>query len=56
MAVEQRVDAEAIRAGRQRYVARGIATTDVVVAGAEGATIWDADGGEYLDFAGGIAC
>src|SRR5215831_1264088 len=34
----------------------GIATTDVVVARAEGATIWDADGREYLDFAGGIAC
>src|SRR5436309_8477333 len=56
MAIEQRIDAEAIRAGRQRYVARGIATTDVVVAGAEGATIWDAEGREYLDFAGGIAC
>ena len=56
MAIEQRIDAEAIRAGRQRYVARGIATTDVVVARAEGATLWDTDGREYLDFAGGIAC
>jgi 4-aminobutyrate aminotransferase/(S)-3-amino-2-methylpropionate transaminase len=56
MAIDQRVDAEGIRAGRQRYVARGISTTDVVVARAEGATIWDADGREYLDFAGGIAC
>src|SRR5215475_716509 len=56
MAIDQRVDAEGIRAGRHRYVARGIATTDVVVARAEGATIWDADGREYLDFAGGIAC
>src|ERR671930_423900 len=56
MAVEQRQDAAAIRTGRERYVPRGIATTDVTVSGAAGATIWDADGREYLDFAGGIAC
>src|ERR687887_1523541 len=56
MAVEQRQDAAAIRTGRERYVPRGIATTDVTVSRAEGATIWDADGREYLDFAGGIAC
>jgi 4-aminobutyrate aminotransferase / (S)-3-amino-2-methylpropionate transaminase / 5-aminovalerate transaminase len=37
-------------------VPRGIATTDFVVARAEGATLWDADGSEVLDFAGGIAC
>jgi 4-aminobutyrate aminotransferase / (S)-3-amino-2-methylpropionate transaminase / 5-aminovalerate transaminase len=37
-------------------VPRGIATTDFVVARAEGATLWDADGNEVLDFAGGIAC
>ena len=35
---------------------RGIATTDFVVARAESATLWDADGNEVLDFAGGIAC
>jgi 4-aminobutyrate aminotransferase len=45
-----------VRAGRERYVPRGIATTDLVVSRAEGATVWDADGNEYLDFAGGIAC
>ncbi len=45
-----------VRAGRERYVPRGISTTDLVVSHAEGATIWDADGNEYLDFAGGIAC
>ena len=45
-----------VRAGRERYVPRGIATTDLVVSRAEGATVWDADGREYLDFAGGIAC
>src|SRR5215468_11719403 len=56
MAIEQRAQAEAVRSGRERYVARGIATTDLVVSRAEGATIRDADGREYLDFAGGIAC
>jgi 4-aminobutyrate aminotransferase / (S)-3-amino-2-methylpropionate transaminase / 5-aminovalerate transaminase len=56
MAIKQLQDAAAVRAGRERYVARGIATTDMTVARAEGATIWDADGREYLDFAGGIAC
>jgi 4-aminobutyrate aminotransferase / (S)-3-amino-2-methylpropionate transaminase / 5-aminovalerate transaminase len=49
-------DVAAVRAGRERYVPRGIATTDLAVARAEGATVWDADGREYLDFAGGIAC
>jgi 4-aminobutyrate aminotransferase/(S)-3-amino-2-methylpropionate transaminase len=56
MATEQVQDAAAVRAGRERYVTRGVATTDMTVARAEGATIWDADGQEYLDFAGGIAC
>ena len=56
MATEQIQDAAAVRAGRERYVTRGVATTDLTVSRAEGATIWDADGREYLDFAGGIAC
>jgi 4-aminobutyrate aminotransferase/(S)-3-amino-2-methylpropionate transaminase len=47
---------DAVRAGREQYVPRGIATTDFVVSRAEGATVWDADGNEFLDFAGGIAC
>src|SRR5204862_6011700 len=47
---------DTVRAGRERYVPRGVATTDFTVSRAEGATIWDADGNEYLDFAGGIAC
>ena len=41
---------------RERYVARGVATTPLVVARAEGARIWDADGREYVDFAGGLGC
>ena len=45
-----------VRAERERLVPRGVATTDVVVTRAEGATVWDADGNELLDFAGGIAC
>jgi 4-aminobutyrate aminotransferase / (S)-3-amino-2-methylpropionate transaminase / 5-aminovalerate transaminase len=56
MATEQLQDAAAVRAGRERYVTRGVATTDMTVSRAEGATIWDADGREYIDFAGGIAC
>jgi len=49
-------DVTTVRDERERFVPRGVATTDLVVARAEGATIWDADGKEYLDFAGGIAC
>jgi 4-aminobutyrate aminotransferase len=56
MATERLETAEDIRAGRERYVPRGIATTDMTVARAEGPRIWDADGREYFDFAGGIAC
>jgi 4-aminobutyrate aminotransferase len=56
MRVEERASGERVRAARERFVPRGIATTDLVVARAEGARLWDADGREYLDFAGGIAC
>jgi 4-aminobutyrate aminotransferase / (S)-3-amino-2-methylpropionate transaminase / 5-aminovalerate transaminase len=49
-------DVQTVRDGRERFVPRGVATTDFVVARAEGASVWDADGREYLDFAGGIAC
>ena len=56
MAIKQPQDVAAVRDARDRFVPRGIATTDLAVVRAEGATIWDADGREYLDFAGGIAC
>src|ERR671931_420805 len=56
MEIKELHDVAAVRADRDRLVPRGVATTDLVVARAEGATIWDADGKEYLDFAGGIAC
>ena len=56
MAVGQRTESERVAANRERYVARGIATTPLVVARAEGARVWDADGREYIDFAGGLGC
>jgi 4-aminobutyrate aminotransferase len=56
VAVEQRTESERIAAERERYVARGVATTPLVVARAEGARIWDVDGREYVDFAGGLGC
>jgi 4-aminobutyrate aminotransferase len=56
MAVSERTESERVAAGRDRYVARGIATTPLVVARAEGARLWDVDGREYVDFAGGLGC
>ncbi len=57
MSVEQRASAtDRVLADRERYVARGVATPSLVVARAEGARVWDVDGREFLDFAGGIAC
>jgi 4-aminobutyrate aminotransferase len=56
METQQAHDAATVRTERERLVPRGIASTDLVVSRAEGATIWDADGSELLDFAGGIAC
>lgn len=56
MRVEEKTSSQAILAERDRYVARGISASDLVVTRAWGARMWDADGREYLDFAGGIAC
>jgi len=57
MSVEERASAaERVLAARERYVARGVSTPTLVVARAEGARVWDVDGREFLDFAGGIAC
>lgn len=40
---------------RNQYVPRGLATAHPILAGrAEGALLWDVDGNEYVDFAGGI--
>ena len=56
MAIGERTASERIVAERERYVARGVATTPLVVARAAGARIWDVDGREYVDFAGGLGC
>jgi 4-aminobutyrate aminotransferase len=56
MAVSEHTASEQVVADRERYVARGVATTPLVVARAEGARIWDVDGREYVDFAGGLGC
>src|SRR6476619_1679062 len=56
MATEQVQGSAGVLKGRERFVPRGAPTTDFVGARAEGATLWDADGNEVLDFAGGIAC
>src|SRR3982750_1066773 len=56
MQVEPRAASERVVSARDRFVARGVSTPHLVVTRAGGARIWDADGREYLDFAGGIAC
>jgi 4-aminobutyrate aminotransferase / (S)-3-amino-2-methylpropionate transaminase / 5-aminovalerate transaminase len=58
MAVEPTTGAETARLSeaRERYVARGIATSGLFVEHAHGATIVDVDGREYIDFVGGIGC
>lgn len=56
MSLTERTAGRAVVEARERYVARGVATPPLVVARAEGARIWDADGREYVDFAGGLGC
>jgi 4-aminobutyrate aminotransferase / (S)-3-amino-2-methylpropionate transaminase / 5-aminovalerate transaminase len=49
-------ETERVMKERERHVARGVATTPLVVERAEGARVWDVDGREYVDFAGGLGC
>ena len=56
VATQETTDTERILAERDKYVARGIVESTIVVDRAEGARIWDVDGRSYIDFAGGIAC
>jgi 4-aminobutyrate aminotransferase len=56
VAIQPEIEAARVLEARERFVPRGISTTPLVVARAEGARIWDVDGREYVDFAGGIAC
>ena len=56
MQVDHQASTDDVLKARERYVPRGVSTPNLVVTRAWGARIWDADGREYLDFAGGIAC
>jgi 4-aminobutyrate aminotransferase/(S)-3-amino-2-methylpropionate transaminase len=56
MRVDEGVSTERVLQARDRYVPRGVSTPNLVVTKAWGARVWDAEGNEYLDFAGGIAC
>ncbi len=54
MAVNTETSSEALRVKRDRYVARGVSIAPIFAARAHGARLTDADGREYIDFAGGI--
>jgi 4-aminobutyrate aminotransferase / (S)-3-amino-2-methylpropionate transaminase / 5-aminovalerate transaminase len=54
MAVHTGTSSEALRTKRDRYVARGVSIAPIFAARAHGARLTDADGREYIDFAGGI--
>src|SRR5690349_14656783 len=56
MRAQEHVGSAELLAERERYVPRGVATPQLVVSRAEGARIWDVEGREFLDFAGGIGC
>jgi 4-aminobutyrate aminotransferase len=56
VAVQQARASDRVRAARAQYVSRGISTPPLVVDRAEGARVWDVDGREYVDFAGGLGC
>src|SRR5579885_2680889 len=56
VSLQERSATQRVQDARSRYVARGVSTPAIVVDRAEGARIWDVDGREYVDFAGGIGC
>lgn len=56
MSLQERTHTDRVVEERERYVPRGVSTAPLVVARAEGARIWDVDGKEYIDFAGGLGC
>ena len=56
VSLQERSASERVQEARDRYVARGISTPPLVVERAEGARVWDAEGREYIDFAGGLGC
>jgi 4-aminobutyrate aminotransferase/(S)-3-amino-2-methylpropionate transaminase len=54
MAVQATGRTQELMAKRDAYVARGVSLAPIVAASAHGARLVDADGREYIDFAGGI--
>ena len=56
VSLQERSATERVQEARERYVARGVSTPPLVVERAEGARIWDVEGREYIDFAGGLGC
>jgi 4-aminobutyrate aminotransferase/(S)-3-amino-2-methylpropionate transaminase len=56
MSLQERTRTERLVEARERYVPRGVSTSPLVVARAEGATVEDVDGRRYIDFAGGLGC
>ena len=56
MALQEGTASRRVAAARELHVARGVATSPLVIDRAEGARIWDVDGREYVDFAGGLGC
>jgi 4-aminobutyrate aminotransferase len=56
VSVQERSATKRVQEARAQYVARGVSTPAIVVDRAEGVHIWDVDGKEYIDFAGGIGC
>jgi 4-aminobutyrate aminotransferase / (S)-3-amino-2-methylpropionate transaminase / 5-aminovalerate transaminase len=56
VSVHEQTATARVEEARERYVARGISTPPLVVERADGARIWDVEGREYIDFAGGLGC
>jgi len=54
--LQERSATDRVQEARERYVARGVSTPPLVVERAEGARVWDVEGREYIDFAGGLGC
>ncbi|HEV2061348.1 MAG TPA: aspartate aminotransferase family protein [Solirubrobacteraceae bacterium] len=50
------MDAQTVSDLRQRYVSGAVATPPIVAGRAGGATVTDADGTTFIDFAGGLGC
>ena len=56
MSLQERSATDRVQEARERYVARGVSTPSLVVERALGARVWDVEGREYIDFAGGLGC